>query len=575
MDKEVCSNCKNPNESLFGLSYTCGHEDKLCLDCMEKNEDNKKCSNCTPVKIEKIEKCYKCQNNVDSKKSKKIKFSLCETKTHSVIICNDCEQNSYKKLVSKDEKICFLCFVDLDKEKLLYYTEKLNCKDNHEAKLCGKCYEIFEKVDKRCPICDPFEINEPLCIACYNPMETQIKIMPIMCNKFQHKFNLCLNCTDKLDKPYMICRICQNKKHKNYVFLKTNADSDNNPNFLALKFSCNKINKKNLFIDTFSCPECQEVEASPFLIKSFEDTPVCWMNPSSSIISLGNNLLVTGGYNEVLNCSLNTSQFVKFFQDGRIRYFECEEIMNTLNKKRHFHGSYFNQKESEVYIFGGICKSKANNIQFLQTVEILLIPDNSEHMEIDNSLEWQKTSFKLKQKRSNFTMIENQGLVYLFGGYKGIGIMNNTIEVVDFFKKKSRIIKVDITIPILSTFKKNDKNVLFFGGFDGKRKRRNILSFDFKTEKFTELKNDPVNYPVGLRSIEINNNFYIFGGNKFNKSKKKNTELFRFMKFNKDTNNFGKEQSIDANSNTIINDLDLNLLNFYEGVEFQFKITTN
>lgn len=569
MDKEVCSNCKNPNESLFGLSYTCGHEDKLCIECMEKNGNNKKCNDCSS------EKCYKCQNNVVPNKSKIINFSLCETKTHSVTICNECEQNSYKKLVSKDEKICFLCFVNLEKEKLLYYTEKLNCKDNHEAKLCGKCYEIFEKVDKRCPICDPFELDQPLCIACYNPMETQIKIMPIMCNKFEHKYNLCLDCTDKLDKPYMICRICQNKKHKNYVYLKTNEDSDKNPNFLGLKFSCNEIDPEKLFIDTFSCPKCQEVEASSFLVKGFEDSPVCWMNPSSSIVNLGNNLLVIGGYNEILNCSLNTSQFVRFYQDGRIRYFECEEIMNSLNKKRHFHGSYYNKKEKEVYVFGGVCKNKSNTIEYLQSVEIMLIPDNSEHIQIDNSLEWQKTSFKLKEKRSNFIMLENQGFIYLFGGYKGIGIMNNNIEVVDFYKKKSRIIKVDVTIPILSAFKKNDKNVVFFGGFDGRRKNTNLYTFDFKTEKFIESKNNIENYPEGLRSININNNFYLFGGNKFEKSKNKKTDLFRFMKLKEQTNNFEKEQFIDVNNSSVAKDLDLNLLNFYEGTEFEFKITTN
>ena len=91
---------------------------------------------------------------------------------------------------------------------MLYYTDKLDCDKNHIVNLCGNCNQIFSKTKKRCLECKPLDIQKKYCIACNNEMDFEMNIMPISCDSKYHKFSMCLDCTDKLENPYLICSIC-------------------------------------------------------------------------------------------------------------------------------------------------------------------------------------------------------------------------------------------------------------------------------------------------------------------------------------------------------------------------------
>ncbi len=58
----------------------------------------------------------------------------------------------------------------------------------------------------------------------------------------------------------IVCRVCSNKRTKNYLFMYDFKNDFNYQSLLSVKFSINDFNKDIIF-DEFSCPTCTPVEA--------------------------------------------------------------------------------------------------------------------------------------------------------------------------------------------------------------------------------------------------------------------------------------------------------------------------
>lgn len=109
--EESCSECNKP------LFY--------CDDCLGSKPTT--CAGCSRLA------CFRCQSNlsgVSEKEMRKITFRRCrqKNKPHTTYECAPCTASLAGRLVANERsKNCFMCYADLEKEQLLYYSEKLNC----------------------------------------------------------------------------------------------------------------------------------------------------------------------------------------------------------------------------------------------------------------------------------------------------------------------------------------------------------------------------------------------------------------------------------------------------------------
>ena len=575
MVAETCYSCKKSvDDQPMTMNFSCGCEKAFHLDCLP-NSTTGKCSDCSSVDACK---CFKCEKNIDSSKKgsyQRIEFKTCKAEKHFIDICVECIGKNYEVLVSKEDHMCFLCHAQLKENKYLYYTEKLKCKDGHEINLCGSCKDIFTKVDVKCPVCTPPKIGEKHCLFCYGPCEIDMYVMPIQCNNKNHQFRVCLDCISCLNQPRFACRLCQNKKEKNYAILKTIENDENKIGLIGIKLALNEINKNSIEYDHFICPTCEPISIKPGFIEcqSLEEEIPVWMDIQASVANCGNYFILSGGYNLEFNTSVKTSLMIKFNKDGRFRNYTAEYIGCMMNKGRHSHGSYFSEKDNSVYIFGGCNKQSKDEVEYLDTIEIMILGDTTNMALADNFREWQKINFKLKKARASFSFVEVSGLVYIFGGFEGVGKVAKSVEIVDFIKSKSKLVDLkssDFSIPINPVLKKDGSKIILYGGYNGQRKNDQVFEFDVETEKVRKLGELCVTVSGKQRKMEIDNQMLVFGGNLFGKTGLSQDNHFRYMNI-KDgkvdeqvtveemVNGFNKNSHFDV------------LLDQFEGVEFEFK----
>lgn len=570
-----CSGCSKIIKDVpLSVNFSCSHEKVYHLDCLPSNT-NKKCSDCSPTLSSK---CFKCDKSIaiEQKESyQRIDFQTCKEKKHFIDICKDCIEKNYEVLVSKEDHMCFLCHALLKENKYLYYTENLKCEKDHEIKLCGNCKDIFTKVKVKCPVCTPPKINEKYCLFCYGPSDLDMFVMPIHCNNRNHRFRMCLDCTSCLKEPRFACRLCQNKKEKNYAILKTIENDESKIGLIGIKLTQNETNKNNIEHDHFICPVCEPMSMKPSFIEcqSLEEEIPVWMDIQASVANCGNYFILSGGYNLEFNTSVKTSLMIKFNKDGRFRNYTAEYIGCMMNKGRHSHGSYFSEKDNSVYIFGGCYKQSKGEVEFLNTIEIMILGDTTSQALVDNFKEWQRISFKLKKPRCSFSFIEVSGLVYIFGGFEGVGKISKSIEIVDFIKSQSKLIEIkdnSMTIPISPVLQVKGNKIMLYGGYDGQRQNSQVYEFDIETEKLQKTGELNVFVNGKQRKMEIDDQVLVFGGTLFGKTNLNKPEHFRYMNI-KDgktdekvtvqemINGFNKNSHFDV------------LLDQFEGVEFEFK----
>ena len=574
MNKKACDKCETKtSDSFYTKKLKCGHEKYFCLDCLTELHGNELCSECSSLK------CFDCEATISVQKTdtyKKINFENCETKTHSVAVCETCTNKKSSKLVAEIQPTCFLCYVDLKAKSYLYYTEELNCEKKHKVNLCGKCRDIFTKVEKRCPACVPLKPNRNYCVACYNEVDINLSILPIQCNNDLHKFNICMNCTENLDNPYLICRLCQNKNEQNYAVFKTCEDTYNQIGLLGFKFISNKIIKESIEIDKFVCPECHPMTVKPYIIKNqnIDDELPFWFNPNASVCKFGDNYLLSGGYNIEFGTSLDSSYLVRFERDGRFKYYTAELNPAVMNKKRHSHGSYYDKSNNTLYVFGGASIVKKNEIEFLNSIEIMLVNADKLHVVADNLNEWQSTGMKLKKPRCNFTTIELGNKLYLFGGFEDINKVCNSIEIVNFGNSSTLLVDLkqsSCPLPLNPVLDSKGKDIIIYGGTDGRKQLNTIIKFDTSSHELKKVGEMTATMAGKLRSLKVEGELYIFSGCIFGKLEKPNPQLFSYIKV---SNSGVSEKTI---VDTKIEDLEEEwhqekLLDHFNGMEFDFKV---
>ena len=496
----------------------------VCLECISVSEKQPDCFKC---RTKDMKKCYQCESLVDlSKKDagKKITFSNCPKKTCSATVCKTCFQKGYQKLIStpdSNQHVCYLCLNDLEKTKSIRYTDNLNCSGSHKIILCGDCQKIFSKVKKRCPICDPFEMDAELCVACYYPTKDSMSILPVSCNSHHHKFNICIDCASSLTQPTFICRLCNLKDNQNYVFMQTVEDNQDSLCLPSLRFMSNKISKDSIEIDKYLCPECEPVSVKLNLISSSdENSNTVWFPMFASVAKFGTNFLVSGGIDMETGSSVASSMVVKLDKAGFIPTFQMNN-MGMLKKSRHAHGSFYHEKEKNLYVIGGAeKKGNSNTVDYLNSIECFDILDPSQHF--DTHQEWNTTMFKLKRARCCFSQLQMEEKLIIFGGFSGVGKIEPTIEIIDFHKKTVLFLDMDknYTVPIYPVLFKNDQDsILVVGGFQkeiGVNSTSHIVSL--KYPKSTPVPNKGIQVSDKLRSINAFGTNIIFGGNNFEKT---------------------------------------------------------
>lgn len=574
MVNNICEKCKIlKDETFYSRKMKCGHEMYMCLDCIDEKDDTTLCFSCSSIK------CFECDNTLDINKTqtyKKIDFDNCTTRTHSVVICETCVRTKSSKLVCIEKPVCFLCYVDLKTNNYLYYTEELNCEKDHKVNLCGKCRDIFTQVSKKCPECVPLKLNKTHCVACYKEVDSNLSILPIQCNNNLHKFNICMDCTENLDNPYLTCRLCQNKNEQNFAVFKTCDNTYNQIGLLGFKFISNRLIKGNIEIDKFVCPDCHPVTVKPYIIKnhSLDEEPPLWFNPNASVCKFGDNYMLSGGYSIEFGTSLDTTYLVKFERDGRFQYYTAELSPAIMNKKRHSHGSYYDKNQNTLYIFGGASITKKGEIEYLNSVEVMIIQDDSLNAVADNLNEWQNTEIKLKKPRCNFSNININNKLYLFGGFEDINKICNSIEIIDFSNSSTSLVDIKKTnqiIPLNPVLDYKDNNIIIYGGTDGRKTLNTVNRFNIKNNELTSTGELSETMQGKLRSVKLDNELYIFGGSVFGKNENPNPYWFMYYKI--------KDSCIAEKTivNSKIEDMGYEvyiekLLDHFQGMEFDFKV---
>jgi hypothetical protein len=520
-----CSKCeKLPDGPLLKINFVCQHEEAFCMDCIDSVKSDQGCTNCKKsVKPAKdMRACFKCEKEVDltsDKNFQMINFKSCKTNSHSEVICSACFKEKFASLVhcENQKKRCYLCYSDLDKNKLLYYSESLNCKEEHKVHLCGKCHEIFNKVPKRCPKCEDIKPNQNLCVACYHPIQDKITILPINCDSNSHKFSICMNCASNLASPHLICRLCSNKPSTYYSYFQTSETNINELCIPSIKFISNSIDKNVFEIDEHICPTCEPISINYELVlsgDSNDEDDETWLNPFSSISKMGQNFVVSGGCNLVTGLSEDSTVLIKFIQDGRNKFYKTTIMSGAmLQNLRHSHSSFYYEKEKTLYAFGGAQTKSKNQITYLDSFECLGVIDDS--INYNGAGEWQTCEFKLKNPRCNASTIVFGTRLYIFGGFSGISKREEKIEYLDLAKKN--IIEVNLigewNSPIRPVLSVQGNGILVFGGFIRDESQNDKVCKVIKSSgKVEHLPSSGINVNGILNSVMVQNNFIIFGG---------------------------------------------------------------
>ena len=537
----MSSNCGECQKSLkkndsYVIEYSCKHELNCCIDCINICEDEAMCFNCRSVK------CAKCAKGVDKTKLteyKRIAFQNCLTNDHSICICRSCFQDGYAKIVdtcdkpneaNKANKFCYLCTTNLTKNNLIHYNESLDCSQKHQIVICAKCHPIFKKIKKRCPLCQPFKIDSDFCFACYEPTSEKIAILPIACNTPDHKFTICIDCASNLSSPSVVCRFCDAKEKSQYFFSQTVETTLDELCVPVIQFSFNKIDFNAIEIDKFVCPKCHPVSATLKLIKSensahnhhgghqFDDEEEeTWFHPFSNVTSFGENLMVTGGVNRITNKSSKSCWVIQFVQDGRNFEYIKNRYSQGMNKRRHAHQSFYDQEEKTLYVIGGAQKINEKEILYLDSIECLNIID--ETINFNSNENWNVLSIKLKKPRCSFSQcLVNKKLV-LFGGFSGIGKMEESIEFLDLHSKDTELIQLNkgylFTIyPII--LKQSNDEIIVYGGFPkGSPQNDDAYCINLKSGNWSKSNKKGLKSSNKLHHIRAFDQEIIFGGNSF------------------------------------------------------------
>lgn len=570
---KVCGECQVKLEkgNYYQTQYQCGHEINCCIDCAGINDTELKCPQCRV--FTKCESCKKKINAENPTSFKRVNFQTCQTKDHSINICKECYQGSYKKLVNEQEiQFCYLCTTDIDQSNLIYTEQTLNCKKQHKVKLCSKCFQIFKKIEKRCPVCEPFDIAGDLCVACYRVTNEKITLLPIWCNSTSHKFSICLDCASSIDKPHLVCRLCHSKDQTHYVFMQSVENEQNQKFVPVIKFMSNKYKENSIEIDKFICPKCEPVSASLNLIAD-DNTDFnhdSWFYLFSSVTRFGDNFMVSGGIKTDTGFTTNECSIVKFLQDGRNFFFKKDTYRIELNKGRHAHGSFYYEKEQTVYVIGGAQKIKEKEINYLDSIENFSILDSSIHF--DGQGEWQMSEFKLKKARCSFAQVQIGSLLIIFGGFSDIGKIEDSLEIIDFENKTVTLVQLEKgyltpVYPVLLPHSKTEIQVI--GGFT-KNGNQNQESHIVNFKKGSVSKSAVKGFPVSdkLHVVRAFDDVFIFGGSCFDTSKSKHSAKFLSLKN-------GNEKLISGgykNMNQTSIDAIKNILDCFGSEQFDFTL---
>lgn len=525
-----CAECHKPVrlDDVYLTPFNCKHEAALCFDCLPVAEKESNCFKCRSVV------CVKCQNGVDKNKLsdyKSISFANCATKNHSVYVCKPCFQGSYARLVPSDaHHFCYLCTSSIERSNLIYYSKELDCPKKHKVSLCGKCDVLFPKTEKRCPVCQPFELTGELCVACYKPTKDKINILPIACYSSSHKFTICLDCAQNLNKPHLVCRFCNAKDTANHVFLQTVENEQDEQCLPCLRFTDNKLDLNAIEIDSFICPTCEPYSACLTLVaqRGSEDEEQ-WFRPFSGVTRFGSNVMITGGVDIDQKQSVNECSVAKFLQDGRHYSYKRNVYTNVMNKGRHAHGMFYFEKEKTIFAIGGAQKIKETEIEYLDSIENFAVLDES--LNFNGNGEWQTSTFKLKRARCSFGQVRAGNKLVIFGGFSGIDKVENSLEVIDFDEKKVTLVELEgeFKAPIYPVLLHTGQSeVTVIGGFsDHEARNTNCFVVDFETGRTR--KSSPAGLPVSdrLHSIQAFGETFVFGGNCFDKLNTKSSGKFR------------------------------------------------
>ena len=531
---KFCGECQKAisKNDFYQVSYKCNHELDCCIDCVGHSNSVDLCFNCRLDT--NCEKCHKGIDKTKTKDFKRINFQNCKLKDHSICVCKSCFQTAYFKLVeSKSPLFCYMCTSNIEKNNLIYYTEPLNCAGTHKANLCGKCYPVFQKIKKRCPRCSPFDVTGELCVACYHPTNEKITILPIACDNTAHKFTICFDCVDNLTQPHMVCRLCDAKEKKNFVYLQTVENEQDEQCLSILKFALNKLDVNSIEVDGFVCPECEPVSVNLCLITNQKDDKEQeQFYPFAAVAKFGQNLMVSGGINGQLEASSNECLVVKFPQDGRHYQFNRNTYTSEMNKSRHAHGSFYYEKEKTIYAIGGAQKIRPSEIEYLDSIENFSVLDDS--VNFSGVGEWQTCLFKLKRARCSFSQLRVGDCLVVFGGFSGVGKLEQSLEIIDFKNKKVTLVELakEMNVPIYPVLLQKSETEMFVVGGFSKNECVNVSSsvVNFQTGKFSVSDFKGIEVRDKLRCIRAFDDIFLFGGNFFEKETGKNAGKFKMVR---------------------------------------------
>lgn len=520
----------------------------------------------------------------------KISYYTQKCRNITLRTCKPCMKEKSIK-VSK-EKVCYVCHVDLEESSMLSYTRKLSCGEEHEMLLCSYCIGMLKNFKRfGCLVCDidweKLCSNPRLkpCLLCLKLTKGNMSVGPLACDSLKkHKFAICTDCVMELESPGLICRYCAVKGGGYYGFQQPLRNFVFNSGVLCLKIVCHNLTQQRLFADPENADFVSRFTLRPFLFESdlSLDNPQhdygAHFRPGAATFCRKDTQLVTGGLDPVKMTSSNECLLVRYSLKDRVSNFTVMPS-SPLTSKRHGHVSFFSENSGKGWVFGGVSTLKPKRSTFLSSIESFkLDPEDYPFEDELTMISWSRENkFNLSHGRADMTSYVEDHIMYLFGGSKGIGESDNSIDRLDLLAKTSSLLTTRIPDefgPHVTPLRLSPHRVLLLSG-DGQNLEVDLASDQIISKNSYQIYGlENWSEKFKLQQAIVKNKTLIFGGKIFYKDERRK----------KDYNDGFKVGVLDIENKEIrfedvlggIKDLDMDIVenslaNVFQGEMFSFR----
>ena len=444
--------------------------------------------------------------------------------------CKPCMKEKSSKL--REDKVCFVCHVDLDESRTLCYSRKLSC-GQHETQLCSYCIGMLKNFKRfGCYECDldwdRLCENPKLkpCLLCLKLTKGNMSVGPLACDSLKkHKFAICTDCVEDLESPGLLCRYCAMKGGGYFGFQQPLRNFVFNSGVVCLKIVHHNLKQQRLFVDPQNADYVSSFTLRPFLFESdlSLDNPQhdygAHFRPGAATFRRKNTQLITGGLDPVSMTSSNDTLLVRYSLKDRVSNFRVMPS-SPLMTKRHGHVSHFSENTGKGWVFGGVSSLRPKRVTFLSSIESFELDLQDFPFEDELSLiSWKREGkFGLSHARGDMTSYLEDHILYLFGGWMGPSQPDFSIDRLDLIGSESSLLKARIPLslgPHVVPLRLSPHRVLLLSGNGAN------LEIDLAADSVIEENGFKVSGLESwtrshrLQQIQMKNKILVFGGSVF------------------------------------------------------------